>query len=422
MYPAHAGQFFLSVYFMRFCQVLPKSDDFPPGSTNRQIDERGDGRHDKTIAPPFSLRDVAGAVVNRGAAIAVMREGNRDVGENAEDDGRHERRGTDGDGDSDECSVESADAGRDAGEAVVNVGVEEKQDESRSDPAEAERGNCSTCGTCHPFDDAGFGKSRGQSHERAHPEHRIPSTFFAKDIFPVDNVENNHDADSGHGDRRSTDMRETGSSPEEQRAEEDSGQIFFAARHRAHGCEFFLGELFGIGDADEFRFRQFEHDERDEQQAQKARYDSGAGPAHPSNLNAESFGGEGYAERVAGHGRHEHRTGHGIAVIADLHEIGTDFLRGFVRLRAERAGEGTDNRVHDAAAAGRGRWRGRGNNEFTESDGIAKGQCTFADGFDDTEGDAFAETALDEAARIKEGTDNEPDCGIAVTRESVADF
>lgn len=150
--------------------------------------------------------------------------------------------------------------------------------------------------------------------------------------------------------------------------------------------------------------------------------DGGAGPAHPGYFHAEGLGGEGHAERVAGHGGHEHRTGHSIAVIADLHEISANLFGGFFRLGAECTGEGTDNRVHDAAAAGRSRWRGRGNDEFTESNGVAERQGAFANGFDDTEGDAFAEAALDEAARIKEGTDNEPNRGVAVACQCIADF
>ena len=155
--------------------------------------------------------------------------------------------------------------GRDAGEAVVDVGVEEQQDERRSDPAESERGDGGTGGVRHPFDDAGLCESRGERHQGAHPEHGIPGALLTQDIFPVDDVDDDHDADGCHGDWRRADVREAGCCPEEERAEKDDRQVFLTARHRSHGVELFLCEVLGIRDADELRFRQFEHDERHEQ-------------------------------------------------------------------------------------------------------------------------------------------------------------
>ena len=109
-------------------------------------------------------------------------------------------------------------------------------------------------------------------------------------------------------------------------------------------------------------------------------------------------------------------------MIADLHEIRANLLSRFVRFRSECTGERADNRVHDAAAASCCRWRGGGDDEFTEGNRVAEGQGALADSLDDAKGDAFAEAALDEAARVEEGADNQPDGGIAVAAQCIADF
>jgi len=84
------------------------------------------------------LRDIASAKVDRGTAVAVMREGDRHIGEDAEDDGDQEGRCTDADTDGNECRIEGADACRDTGEGVVDVGVEEQDDEAGNDPIKTE--------------------------------------------------------------------------------------------------------------------------------------------------------------------------------------------------------------------------------------------------------------------------------------------
>jgi len=65
---------------------LPKAQDLPPCRANCQVDQRRNGRHDEAVLPPFTLRDIASAKVDRGTAVAVMREGDRHIGEDAEDD------------------------------------------------------------------------------------------------------------------------------------------------------------------------------------------------------------------------------------------------------------------------------------------------------------------------------------------------
>ena len=109
-------------------------------------------------------------------------------------------------------------------------------------------------------------------------------------------------------------------------------------------------------------------------------------------------------------------------MIADLHEIRADFLGRLIWLRAECAGKRADNRVHDAAAACRCGWRGWRNDEFTEGNRVAEGKSALADGLDDAEGDALAETALDEAARVEEGADNQPDGRVAIAAQCIADL
>ena len=117
---------------------LPKAQDFPPCRANCQVDQRRNGRHDEAVLPPFALRDIASAKVDWGTAVAVMREGDRHIGEDAEDDGDQKGRCTDADADSDECRIEGTDACRDTGEGVVDVGVEEQDDEAGNDPIKTE--------------------------------------------------------------------------------------------------------------------------------------------------------------------------------------------------------------------------------------------------------------------------------------------
>ena len=113
---------------------LPKTQDFPPCRSNCQVDQRRNSRHDEAVLPPFALRDITSAKVDRGTAVAVMREGDRHIGEDAEDDGDQEGRCTDADTDGNECRIEGTDACRNTGEGVVDVGVEEQDDEAGNDP------------------------------------------------------------------------------------------------------------------------------------------------------------------------------------------------------------------------------------------------------------------------------------------------
>ena len=109
-------------------------------------------------------------------------------------------------------------------------------------------------------------------------------------------------------------------------------------------------------------------------------------------------------------------------MIADLHEIRANLFSRFVRFRSECTGERADDRVHDAAAACRCRWRGGGDDEFTEGNCVAEGQGALADSLDDAKGDALAEAALDEAARVEEGADNQPDGRVAIAAQCIADL
>ena len=67
-----------------------------------------------------------------------MREGDRHIGEDAEDDGDQEGRCTDADTDGNECCIEGTDSCCDTGEGVVDVGVEEQDDEAGNDPIKTE--------------------------------------------------------------------------------------------------------------------------------------------------------------------------------------------------------------------------------------------------------------------------------------------
>ena len=133
---------------------LPKAQDFPPCRANCQVDQRRNGRHDEAVLPPFTLRDIASAKVDRGAAIAVMREGDRHIGEDTEDNGDQKGRCTDADTDGNECCIEGADACCDTGEGVVDVGVEKQDDEAGNEPTKAERGNRRARAVGDPRDDA----------------------------------------------------------------------------------------------------------------------------------------------------------------------------------------------------------------------------------------------------------------------------
>ena len=106
-------------------------------------------------------------------------------------------------------------------------------------------------------------------------------------------------------------------------------------------------------------------------------------------------------------------------MVAYLHEISADAPRTLAGLRAESFCQGAHDRIEDAAAACRGRGRRGRNHKFAQSDGVAERQRTLADRLDDAEGDALAESALDKAARIEEGADDQPDRAVAVARKGV---
>ena len=133
---------------------LPKAQDFPPCRANCQVDQCRNGRHDEAVLPPFTLRDIASAKVDRGTAVAVMREGDRHIGEDAEDDGDQKGRCTDADTDGNECCIEGTDSCCDTGEGVVDVGVEKQDDEAGNDPIETKRRNRRTRTVGDPRDDA----------------------------------------------------------------------------------------------------------------------------------------------------------------------------------------------------------------------------------------------------------------------------
>lgn len=206
-----AGQLFIACIY-----ALPEAENFPPGGADGEVDEDGDGGHDEAVTPPLALTNVVCAKVDGGAAVTVVSEGDWHIREDTEDDGHEQRRCADGHGYGDEGSIEGTDTCRDAGKGVMDVRVEQQHDEEGDNPVKAQRGDEVACACGNPFDDAGFRQGRGQSHQRAHPEHRIPGTFLGDDILPVDDVEDNHDADSNHRDSRGANMRETGGGPEKE--------------------------------------------------------------------------------------------------------------------------------------------------------------------------------------------------------------
>ena len=270
------------------------------------------------------MRDIASAKVDRGTAVAVMREGDRHIGEDAEDDGDQEGRCTDTDTDGNECCIEGADACRDTGEGVVNVGVEEQDDEAGNEPTKAERGNRRARTVGDPCDDARFCKSRSERHQRAHPEHCVPCALFLDDILPVDDVEHQHEADRAHGNGRRVDVRETRACPECERDYEDDGKTLFRKDHWTHFGKLALCQTLGVGNMHELRRRKFHHDIGNEEKRDESRHDGGARPTHPCDMDAQRLFGERHAERVARHRGHEHRAGHGIRMVADLHEVCAD--------------------------------------------------------------------------------------------------
>ena len=169
----------------------------------------------------------------------------------------------------------------------------------------------------------------------------------------------------------------------------------------------------------EFGRSKLQHDIGDEQERDESRHDGGACPAHPCDLDAQRLFGERHAERVARHRGHEHRAGHGVGMVADLHEISADAPRTLAGLRPESFCQGAHDRIENAAAARRGRGsRGR-DHKLAQGDGVAERQRTLADRLDDAEGDALAEAALDEAARIEERADDQPDRAVAVACQGV---
>ena len=138
-----------------------------------------------------------------------------------------------------------------------------------------------------PLDEAGFGEDRGERHQPAHPEHRVPGALFGEDVLPGEDAGDEHDGDREHCDRRGTQTREAARGPEHEAHQEDEGEHEFVAGHRPHLLEFVTRDLTCIRNLPDFGRRNPEEDERHEEQADEARYDGGDRPLHSGELDSD---------------------------------------------------------------------------------------------------------------------------------------
>ena len=382
----------------------PEADEFPPGHADGEPHDGVDRADDEAVAPPFALAHVACAEIDGDGAVAVVGERDGKVGEDAEGDRDHQGGGAAGRRDGDEGGIHGGDAGRHRSEAVVRVDVDERDDQEGGDPAHVRARDAVRNEGSGPLDEAGLGEGRGERHQPAHPEHRVPGALFGEDVLPGEDAGDEHDGDREHRDRRGAQTREAARGPEHEAHQEDEGEHEFVAGHRPHLLEFVTRDLTCIRNLPDFGRRNPEEDERHEEQADEARYDGGDRPLHSGELDADGARGQTHAERVAGHRGEEHYAGHGVGMEADLHQVLADATCGGVGFGVEGARERLDDRIEDAASSsGRGRRHGGRDDEFCETDRIAERRGAPADRLNDAKRNAAAEPHLDEAAREEEG-------------------
>ena len=103
----------------------------------------------------------------------------------------------------------------------------------------------------------------------------------------------------------------------------------------------------------------------------------------------------------------------------DLHQVFTDFTGRVTGFGTESGAQGLNDRVENAAPAGRSGRHGGRDDEFGQTDRIAERNGALTDSLNDAESNAAAKPGLNEAAGQEEGADDQPNGSVAKTEQHV---
>ena len=298
-----------------------------------------------------------------------MGQAHHQVASGGENEAKEQRRRAEGDARTIESDEHGGDVRGGAGEEVMRVEVDEREQNHRGVAAKAKGGDASLDLIGEVADDAELVEKFGHHHQRAEPDERIPRAFFTGDVAPVEHAADEEDGDAEEGSagrvqfqRCHTAEAEGNIRPECEQEDEDADHPPFIAPHLAECSKFFAGEAGRVRRFLDFRRKEKVEQQRHQQDAGHAGDEHGnrpGGPVHVEMGTHDVIDGADH-QRVRRSGGDKHPGGNGVGVEVHQREIAADFaLRAFFRRGIEGGGDGLHDGVDDAAAArgvGGGYW------------------------------------------------------------------
>lgn len=388
---------------------LVDTDHFPPNRADTQ--ECGDVEDRETEAdlPPGGEGHVASAEERRRGSDAVMSGATHDVGEDAENEGRHKGRGAARDEHGKEGGVHGTNVRRTGGEHVVGVEVEEHNHEEGWLPCEAGGGNNLHNGRGEPRDEAVLVKVASHGDEGCEPGEGIPGGSLSEALLPGDDA---GDEQGGEANERGGDGADTklgAEDPEGNGDGESASHDLLVAGHGTKLRELFLGLERSLGGVLHLGGVEHVEDEGHSDEANEAGNRRGESPLAPGDGLADGGGGEVHRQRVGSHRGDEHTGGDGGCLEHGGHDVSAHLLLGaLLGFRAARDAESLGEGQEDAASTRREGGNGGREQSLRKDQRVGQAKRGLAEEGNDVVGDAVAETSLDETARQEEGERDEP--------------
>ena len=253
----------------------------------------------------------------------------------------------------------------------MSIHIDNCQNEERSNTANAT--HISSNDFCKPSDETGFVQSSCKTHQAAHPNEGVPSTFFFNNVVPFDSVTAQHQANAHQRNHGSVKASEGRGCPHTKSKEEYAKNSFFVAAHGTHCFQFFASNFRSFRSFFQFRREQFVNQVRANNQSQYTGNDTSKCPTAPRNINACCLSCQSYAQGVRCNRCNKHRGSDAVCLESRFHQVSANAFSGFfVRFGFKSRAQAANYREQDTATTSSIGRSCRRDNQVGNCHGVAK--------------------------------------------------